>query len=69
MRLKKYIIKEATYETDKFFRDIAVKAYNKVKKILDKKYKWYEKSGRVDLPAHTDTQGWIIMGMSSVIQI
>lgn len=59
MRFKRYI-KEATYKQDKFFRKLAVKAFGKAKKALDKAYAEYEKTGRVPLPYHADTQGWIL---------
>ena len=61
MRLKRYI-KEATYRHDKFFRDISKKAWVKFKKVLDKKYKEWEKTGRVDLPEHKGSGGYIVYG-------
>jgi len=61
MRFKKYL-QEATYKQDKFFRKIAVGAWNRFKKELDKAYKEYEKTGRVPLEYHPDTKGWVLYG-------
>jgi hypothetical protein len=61
VRFKKYI-KEATYKQDKFFRKIAVGAWNRFKKALDKAYKEYEKTGRVPLEYHSWAKGWILYG-------
>jgi hypothetical protein len=55
-------IKEATYAGDKLFRGIAMKAYDKVKKILDKAYKQWEKDGVVPFKEHKNSGGWVITG-------
>lgn len=62
MRFKQYM-KEATYRQDKLFRDIAKKAWGGFKKVLDKKYKEWEKTGRVDLPEHKASRGYIVYGV------
>ena len=62
MRFKQYM-KEATYSQDKLFRDISKKAWGKFKKVLDKKYQEWEKTGRVDLPEHKGSGGYIVYGM------
>ena len=55
-------IKEATYAGDKLFRNIAMKAYDKIKKILDKAYKEWERTGVVPFKEHKNSGGWIIPG-------
>jgi len=61
MRLKRYI-KEATYRGDKLFRDIAKKAFGKFQKVLDKYYREWEKTGRIGLPEHKGSGGYIVYG-------
>jgi len=55
-------MKEATYAGDKLFRNIAIKAYDKAKKLLDKAYDHWEKTGNVPLEEHRNSKGWVLPG-------